>query len=573
MSKVDGQNRLLTGSSILSFLLIVLSLFTIVSNQCTGYELSIYSNTNVIYWICVIYLSIHIAVLLTITNSKKYLAISILELLFLHAMLLLLFVIRGYIYLERADTLSYIGMALDVCIYDAVPEYNYYPVYSIFISLFSEIGNIEIVTVAQYLPTILSLFSTICVLCYARVISDDPLYLRCTLLSSIPIAFAWYSLTIFHMTLATLMLPITLLTIARIHNNTKYCLILYPFLIIAIFGHPLVALLLLLIIITITATRTIVGRSVYLRGLYVLAFFGVVTAFWYISKYQLMRHFSSIIKFILGNTQLTSSAADAISLLDKTDLLTAIRSALFMVSDELFWSCAIMLLIVFMIFRGYNPKKQGEKNVFDLTACFVVCNMALLVSFFLFDLHTPYRLINLNPTFIFAPILSGYILYRIWNTKRYARVVIAAIIFVSIVSIFGLYMSPITNLPTDQVTATELSSAKWLIDYKDESIKTMDEKTPFFRFVDMQYGYCYKANRTDLNRDYNIPDHFGIDSPVMRVDQTRYLLVSDYVVEAYSTIWHDVGRFSKEDFEGISYCKNILQNYDSNGAQIYTAYI
>lgn len=572
MSKTDRKNGFLIGSSILSFLLIVLSLFTAISDPCNGYELSIYSHTNIIYWVCAIYLSIHVAVLTMVTNTNKYLLVSILELLFLHIMLLSLFVIRGYVYLERADTLSYIGMAQDIGIINAVPEYNYYPVYSILMYLLSAIGGLQILTVAQYLPTILSLFSTVSILCCARAVNKDQLYLRCVLLCLIPITFAWYSLTVFHMTLATLMLPIILLIIARV-QDIKYCLIIYPFLIMIIFGHPLVALMLLLILFSITVTRTVIEKSIYSRGLHIILLFGVIIAFWYVPKSHLMKHFGNIIEFIFGNIQLTSSAADGISLLNKTDLLTAFRAIIFMISDEILWTCVIVILFVFILSKKFTLDNGGGRMVFDLTVSFIVCNIAMVVSFILFDLHTPYRLINLNPIFIFAPILGGYLLYSIYDARLYRRIMTVAIILVSIISIFGLYMSPITNLPTDQVTAAELSGVKWLEDYKDDNIRIMDEKTPFFRFVDMQYGYDYKIGRTDLSRDYTIPDHFGIDSGMMVVDQTRYLFVSSYVVQAYSTIWENVGRFTEKDFQAISSCRNVVLNYNSNGAQIYITYI
>jgi len=120
-----------------------------------GYETSIYQSTPIIFWIAIasgILNGVYLIICNIYDEERRIWMLGFFEILFCQSLLLSLYSLRGYLYLDRGDAFSYIGMSKDVSIFGSF-LYNFYPIVSILGSEISQVTNIPILAISRYLPT------------------------------------------------------------------------------------------------------------------------------------------------------------------------------------------------------------------------------------------------------------------------------------------------------------------------------------------------------------------------------------------------------------------------------------
>lgn len=553
-----------------AFILLIISLYLILENPTRGYELSIYEKTPIIVWISLFFSLINGIIILNyyvIKKIRRLVIIGFLQIFLSLFVLISLYGLRGYEYLERADTLSYIGMAKDISFFGLIPNYNYYPWFSAFASQLNLLTNADVQEISKYVPAFFYLLDLLFILILAKAIFDDKQYIILVFLSTIPINFAWFSLTITHMYIATLFIP---LIFYFIFKNTKknFPLILMIFIMIFPFSHPIIVFLLILFLVIVILLKYYKKESQINNVYNILILFLAISIIWYSYQFLIIQSFSKIITQIFNEYHVTT-ASQGLYFIQKLGLFNSIKSFILMSLDEIVYTILIGIVIITALL-----KKKSERfniKILILIVCFIFGNLLIVIVFFMSNVHTPYRFINLNPNFILVSPIVGFLIFsHLKNIRAYKFLIFILIVLVFSTTI-SLYQSPITTLPTDQVTKGEIFGVKWLIANKDISIRTIDEKTPIFRYADLIYGYDFKFHRNDLGRDADLDYHFSnSQKPIFIIDTMRYLIISNYFITSYETVWNRLDAFNTNDFARLDhFYKNVYKIYDNSDTKFY----
>lgn len=564
-NKLDRTTKL---STIIFFIILSGALFSLTDFHAKGYELSIYASTPIFFWIAVIFGLIYgiLLIALAIYREKdEFARMGIFIIIFCNFVLLTLYALKGYYYLERADTLSYIGYAKDVSKYGVFFSYNFYPIVAILTSQLNQTTNLSIITISRYIPAVFNCFYIISYYCLSKTLNIDKKYRLFTLIASVPIFFAWFTPTILYMSLAVMTMPFLLYCLQK-NSDIRFRFITIIVIIMHIFFHPITVVMLFVYFTVIYCVNIYSHNTKYNNvSLRLLILFFVMLLGWFTSQYMVLHSIAELILQLSGSLNTPSTAAQSMSFFYTLGLRESIKAFIIMTSDEIIYSISAIVSIYYIV-----KYKENVPNIISIALCFIIGNLFLAIIALTTNIHTPYRLINLNPNMILTPLLVGYLLYKFRNNKI-KRTIIFLFITVSIITtVFSLYQSPITMLPTDHITNSEVTGTNWLLTYKNQTMPTADEKVPVFRFADLIYGYDYKFKHSSLTRDLEFPNHFGLNNSTnFPIDKNRYLVISDYVIEGYTKVWDKLHSFDIHDFEKIESCNNVDKIYDNENTQLF----
>jgi hypothetical protein len=170
--QVSRSNRFQLLITSIFFILISYSLLLISKKPTSGYEISIYSSTDLIFWVSLI-LSLINGMLLLLssisTRSSKQFNLGFFQIIFCNALLVLLPKLKNYILIMgRGDNADYVGYAIDIGIYGHIPDYNFYPFTSVLISQISQILNVSALEISKYIPSLFVIIYMLSVYCWAK---------------------------------------------------------------------------------------------------------------------------------------------------------------------------------------------------------------------------------------------------------------------------------------------------------------------------------------------------------------------------------------------------------------------
>jgi len=569
MDKCLPISRILLISSIISFIMIILGLISLVVTPTQGYEVSIYDSTPIIFWVAVILGLFNAVLVLSYSMDRelktKFIVIAIMQIILCNILLLSLYALRGYIYLERGDTLSYIGLSVDILNYGNFGR-NFYPVFSILITDISLLTDVSIIQVSKYLTALFYFLYMLSIYCLSKHIISKRSYITASIIASTPLFFAWFYTTVYYMLLSMLLLPLFLYIIFRLKSK-GFTIIGIIFCSIFSISHPIIAMLSLILLLAIIIYFWYHKESSTRKIQIFFVLISTILFGWYLVQLILLKNVAALVSQFLGQVETPSTAEAATYYLTNIDLITTIRTAILLLTDEIIYFCLIVILSLFLI-----KIRVTNRNLKVTLLCFIVVNIVVLGLFFLAKLHTPIRLINLNPAMTLAPLLVGYLLFSTTHLrlKKYRLFLICMILIATTTCIFSLYQSPLTYRPTDHVTLSEEKGFTWMFSSKVNWISTADVSTPAERYADMILGYTEQHKRLDLKRDFQFQNHFGISNDlVIPVDRDRYFIVSKYDIQAYAYVWKDLNKYSHDDFTKIDICRNVDKIYSNKEFSIY----
>lgn len=566
-------HRLILLSTSFTFLIITISLIYLAKNPVMGYEISIYSSTPKIFWISII-LGLINGFLLTylgITDQiKRAHILGIFEIVFVNFLVLSLSYLRNYIlYLLRGDTASYIGLIKDVTIYGNITD-DFYPLVSITVSQLSQISNIPVLTLSEYIPTIFYIFSILSCYCLSKSLIRDEKYIVPSVVASTPLFFAWFSTSIYYMLLSVFTLPLLFYLLTNF-EDFRFRILTVIFCFIYPLFHPITAMVILFYLFFSYFIKKYLfsDTTKYYSSIALLVLSSTSLVLWFINQYAITRSLFIIIENLLGMIPAESTISQAAYYSSKLGFSATIYTLSHLLFDEMIFYSLAAIAIYFIIHKG----NQLEKNrLIPLIACFIA-GTALLIFLFGFTVaHRPDRLLNLNFNMMLAPVLVAYLVYLNHRDRLKTFFLISLILLATISTYFSLYQSPYTMRANDYMTPSEYHGANWLIDSKNPLIRTVDLANPVFRYADFIYGVRFTVSRNDLKRDFTLLDHFGFTDQLddrFPIDRDRYLVLSPYDEEAYTNIWKDTLRFKIEDFEKINKCKNTIKIYENGGFRTY----
>lgn len=578
LSKLNNSlrtlNRLAKLLAIVFFLVLSYALLMIAKTPITGYETSIYSATPKIFWIIILF-GLFSGLFIVVSNlyqTGKIWIIGLFIIAFCNCLLISLYALRGYVsYLGRGDIAGYIGLAKDIS-KDGNFGYNFYPMISILISQLSEMTNISVLNISKYLPSVFFTFYFLSNYCWSKSLINDRKFISCSLISSMPIFFAWFSTSIYHESLSLWTLPFFFFLLQR-NSDYRFRLFCIIFLIIFPFFHPITSILLLfyLTVLFISEKSNItIKKENISTTLMLLSFVSLIA--WFIHQYALLNSIRYVFFQLVNIFKSKPTSFQIIRILNRLGIETAIKSLLLMIFDEIVYYTLSFCVIIMIL----KKRMIFAELFFKPSICFVTGFLFQSILFFFTKLRThPDRFINLNSSAMMTPILVGYLLYNfLLNSKKRETLFVLILIFASsVTAISSLYPSPITSHVNSQVTISEVRGMDWLITEKKLELKTADILSPVFRYADLIYGTNFRNGRSDLGGLSNrlaIPDHFGFNEDnILPIDEDRYLVITEFDVRVFTEIWKDIGRFGEEDFIKIDLCTNVDKVYENGEFRSY----
>lgn len=559
-------------STIISFMLICSALLLVADTPATGYEISIYSATPTIFWIGIIFGLLNGMVLIAsdlYSKNGKIWIIGLFQILFCNCSVIFLYALRGYVlYLGMGDTLSYVGLAKDISEFGNFGS-NFYPITSILISQFSQFSNLPILFISKYVSSFLFIFYVLSVYCWSKSIIADKKFVLSSLIASTPIFFAWFSTSIYHEVLSVFTLPFFFYILQR-NSDYRFRFFSIIFLIVYPFFHPIIGIVVLLYVMALFISEKF-NLSKEIKNisttLLLISFIALIA--WFIQQYALLRSVKHIFFQLIGLLKTPTTSDSALYYLNRLGVTTALRTLVLMIFDEIVF-CLISLLVIYKFFLRKDTLFLQKLS--KISVCFIIGNLFLLILFFSTRTHVPDRLINLNFNIILTYPLVGYLLYNfLLNNKSVKAILILSLIFVSsVTAVFSLYPSPITMRPNNQVTFSGIKGMDWLIIQKDLEFKTAIILSPIVRYADLIYGCAFRKGRNDLHGALGLTEHFGFtEKDVFPIDKDRYLVITEFDVQAYTKVWKDIDTFRKEDFIKVDFCTNVDKIYESGEFRIY----
>ena len=558
-------------STSLSFFIICVAIIILAHTPVNGYELSIYQGTPIIFWIAIVAGMINGGLLLLryYNSGNKLWTVGLLEIVLCHLLIVSVYLLRGSFYLDRGDSLSYIGYSIDLINEGSIPWYNFYPFFTVLMSLVTELTGIPPIWVTQLLPPLTLMIYTLSMYCWAKSIFPERLFVASMLFASVPIFFAGFLAPLYYQSLAVMVLPLLFYCLRRgATGDGRFRAIAFILIIFFVLTHQIVAmgvLLFMAIMFLIEQKAPHGSRSVSPA----LVLFVFVTLFaWIFTQGFLTHSVTSIFQQILDSFSGQSTFTYAQTAIAKVGIWSTIRSVLVFIADDLVF-LFLSLLAGVVIWK----KASRLDPIFVYFLCLVGGCSMLLVLMFIATVHSsPVRLINLNFAMIFSVPLVGYLLYRQRNRghRLKAGLIIVAILFSIFASTASFYWDPTNLNPNGTISASEVPGNNWIISLQDEHRNSSILFNVPSRFADMLYGREYKLEHPNIVYGVMDPgDHFKEPLSANQSYTGSYLIVTTFDQEAYTKVWPDFGRFTSNDFQAIDESMVISKIYANPGISCY----
>lgn len=596
--RIDGTTIKML--ALLGFICLIVLNLASYFDPARGYELSIYDSTPILTWIllivCIVigvFIIVHQALSENYKTSKLYVPGLILLLLTRFSVLILPYV-RGY-YGWQGDHLSHIGAAEQILLTGHISSADFYPITHIIISeislITSLISNLGISMIAVYYTSYLSLLFVIFTYLLAYVLIHDKKIQLLTFAVIGCVIFNDFEVFLRPNGWSLLLLPMILYVY---YKNINF-IVLFLLLLAYSFFHPLSALLLIIIFLAIFAwnygikhmDKKACGNEKSLIG--ATLFTAIILITWILSFSIFQPNIRNIYDE-MTSLDTTGVVSDMGQTLDKIHVTAQdfIRLTIFMYGEDLIF---IILGIIAGVFILCQYKKLFK--YYKIEDLYLRRLSAIYIVFILFGFLYFSYLFGILPgmqniggerierfLLMLTPFLVAYTLYSVYHVLNKKQIIgilmISIIVISSVISIFGLYTSPIITMPTKSVTFSNIYCAKWLIDMKNPDIGASNIMNSIYRFTDCLYGTEFSSARYDLNHPTQIPDHFNynIDNNLPygeSINDDTYMMITEYDKIVYTSVWKIVGRFTDNDFYLINIDKTIYKLYDNGEDDIYYA--
>jgi hypothetical protein len=566
-----NRHRYLVLVTALSFLLITAALLIVHSSPMTGYEYSVYISTPFIFWVAII-VGLLTGILLFYryygTASRMW-AIGLFEILLSNMLLVSVYVYRGFIYVDRMDSLSYIGYAKDIVNLGTIPGYNFYPMVSLVMASEGLIIGQSMIILSQLLPATFFTAYTIGMLCWARTISSNPRFVAAMMLAAIPILFAWFVPSLVHETQVVLMLPLFLFILWRGGNGDhRFRILLVAMILFFTLGHPLVAIGVLLFMATIVVGEMLMDKQPRTFSISFILFTFVMLTGWITFNSMLVQNSQVIVEQFLGLMTGISTLGTAQGQASSLGLLSALQSVLVCTIDDIVYMLLSILVGIIILRKGWRTHPLAI-----VWGCFLVGSIFLGAIVLFTNAHNPFRLINLNFIMIFTVPLVGYLLFSLSGQRKpmKARLISAVIVLCLVTTVFTVYQGPMEVFPNPSVTKTELDGSNWFLTQRSDDLRIYYLQTIPYRYASTIHGENYVIHNPELDENVNeTTAHFQSFLQSNYTGETNYLVLSTFDYLGYTVTWAATDKFNVQDFENLRVTTSADMIYTNSGLTIYS---
>ncbi|WP_206731763.1 hypothetical protein [Halorubrum amylolyticum] len=496
--------------------------------------------------------------------------------------LVLLPYVRGYPVYGRADVLTHVGLLRDL------PELGialniYPPTHVLTQALAAATGLPEIGTINLLSAAFLAVYLGSMALLVEHLFDDARRRAFCLPLVLVPIAGSAH-VTVVPFILSVLFVPFLLYLLVK--EQESHAIPVRALVLIAVVGvvvyHPLTAVFALVALATYSAFDRLPGvrsRWSALPNLTSLA--TVLFVAWYLKYTGIIVRFRNIVDDLLGPAGGPSPLQSTTETVGRTspdlvDLLTiaAIQRGV----DVLTFGLASVFLAVAVALWYYRDERPA---VFTLVYGSTTILFGVIATLFLTnDLIAGFGRPLLFGK-LFAAAFVGALFHLAWQrsdaveVRTVVVVAFAGVLLVTVLlSVFGMFSSPIVFDKNHQVTEMELDGTEWLFENRDPEHLIDEQGIYQYRFYHRYYG-TNQPNETIRWEGTAPPDHYNytVNKRLgQSYDDDRYLLLPRAGRITYPERFPDYReqwRFVPEDFERLEVDRSVDRVYDNGEVNVY----
>ena len=593
--------RLIKIVAFVCFVLIAAALFIIHNSPAIGYELSFYSSVSPLVWIFLIFsiiggITILVSQAFAEDKQSRWWLAGFAVLIMAYFVIGIIPPLRGYVIYGRGDILSHVGMVQDIMQDGRFNQYNYYPIMHTLVAQISQICNIEYIAVMNYLPTLYAVLYVLGIYLLSSVVfSDRGIVLMVTACGTLLIA--WGSVTLatrygcFPTSLSILIVPIILFIYFKsvVRKSIAFSLLLILLLICSTFFHPLSAMVLMIYLIIIELSKVLYRRTITnkMLGQYNLTIARAnlnlsPALILFISLFTWMVPFAFFVNRLQGLDKWLSGELDIgrgemlANRLMKAELDIGESVVLFFkLYGDIFIYGILAILAVILILTLYRKTIcEWIWRIMALAGCFFISGLLFVLLLFP-NIIAPMRILGFVS--VCSTVLAGFVLYSYFKRRvHYQSIAVLVLAIAAIIGIFHTYNSPYTIQPNAQITHMEMEGYGWAITHGDQKASFLSFGiSPINRFAEFTLGFHLVTEREDLPRKIFVQDHFNYGQYRTygeSLNEDIYMVVDRASILAYTTLWTQIDRFSKDDFEILKSDPSVCKLYSNRGVAAYRVY-
>jgi len=552
-----------------------------------GYEVSIYRAYPTLFWVFLVTAMFvgQLVVLLAGTADGRD-AADVLPgaaLVVVPSFLLVLLpYIRGYPVYGRGDVLTHVGLLRDL------PELgitlNIYPPTHILTQALSAATGLPEIGTINLLPAVFLAVYLGSMALLVEHLFDDPRRRAFSLpLVLVPIGGSAH-VTAVPFILSVLLTPFLLYLLVK--ERESHAVPVRALALIAIVGvvvyHPLTAVFGLVTLATYSAFNRLPPIREQWSGLPNLTSLATVLFIaWYLKYTGIIVRFRNIVSDLLGPADGLSPLQSTTETVERTspDLVDLLRVILIQRGTDVFvFGLASVFLAAAFALWYYRDERPA---VFTLAYGSTTILFGFMAALFLTnDLIAGFGRPLLFGK-LFAVAFVGALFHLVWQrsdrvkVRTVVSVAFAGLLLLTILlSVFGMFTSPIVFDKNHQVTEMELDGTEWLFENRNPDHFIDEQGIRHYRFYHRYYG-TNQPNETIRWEGASPPDHYNYtvnERLGQSYDDDRYLLLPRAGRITYPERFPDYReqwRFVPEDFERLEADRSVNRVYDNGEVSVY----
>lgn len=557
---------------ILGFMSISGALLFITSS--TGYETSVYRNTELSMLLLLVPIMISISNVLFLRNNN-FNILNIALFLIAGLVILLLPSIR-YTFYPMGDESTHVGIIYDIILSNRSND-NIYPITHILISVIYFVSNVDYTKIVTYSAPFYSIISILYLYVLSRQVFGDTL----KAMTSLYIGFFVLSSSVLNPHIfAVLTIPIVLFVYLKstTNNSIGNKILLIIFAILYPFFHPLVAMILMVSVLLMGMFyRLLLKRRTYDKMFFITPLISLVVfilwlwynfGFWDDQVVQMFRWLISDVVPINGRY-------NEVTLLFKDYNINILNLVIKIYTQNVIYVLISLYVVCRMTKKilSRNEYNEIDKKLVLLSGWIFVNIFLLFTVVFIPTQAGSDRMLNYT-----GVISSIFVTYFFFDSQKIeARVLSVLIVLLTINGVFIIHNSDYSQTPNLQVTQMEITGSGWLINHKDVDTKIKSNHERFYRIANMIKGvnYSNKYNLNDVTKadgGTRILNHFGYDKYNMISSvykEYEYVLLEKYDETLYFKLYPNNSKFNRKDFEKLSIDTSISKIYNNNEFGVY----
>ena len=522
----------------LCFALIAASLIIAHNSPATGYELSIYSATPLVWYLLVVAIGGGIGIIVhqALTKSES-------NLWYLGFVLLLLgnFVIcsmpglRGYFLYHNGDPLMHVWHSRVILMTGHWVEGNNYPAVHLLTASMASVLGVLPESIARYLPAFLTAVYMLFIPLLAWQVSRRKQVAMLAAAATAPLLFSSLNATLYAHSFAMLIVPLLFYLVFKRRNNplnagvaalSLMVLVLIPF------SHPSPTALLVLTLAIMWLAAVVYSRRYETseaslqfhpalgQSLANMSLILLIVAFLWLSTFRAFDYtvrgvqgwITGVSPFWPRQVGYAMEQAETLSMFGRIEILLKMYGV-----NLLF--LLLSAIAVAVIIRMFWRRSEGMQNLFILGTGFALLLPLEVIFYMTVGQQTIGRVLSMNLALVVTPIFVGFLIHGLFNRWRLRRspgiIAIALLLLLaSVNSMLNVYRSPYVNQPSPEVTYSDIAATVWLRNHTSK-LTMVDEMGYSEVILDLgAAGSKASLNPYELTASayWDIPPHFGYDT-------------------------------------------------------------